>query len=202
MKALFAIASRLITCGSRRRVEWNGWKGHLPSGCIFAANHPTSLDPLYVLDVLGYPTLLVTEFALQLPVVGFVLRQIPTIAVPINDGDNRRRYAYSAALNALLSGHNLLIAPEGKMSPESGGKAKTGAVRLALQANVPIVPVGIHHAGTVYTFRLCHNGHIQKVRFMPFGRTTIRLGAPLQYEFSSTAQDGAALLMREIHRLL
>lgn len=58
------------------------------------------------------------------------------------------RPAFDEALAQLKSGKSVALFIEGHYSPPEGGfcRPRTGAVRLALSAGVPIVPVGIHLA--------------------------------------------------------
>lgn len=52
-----------------------------------------------------------------------------------------RRRAYEAAVAALRSGHLVLVAPEGRISPTGELlEFRTGAVRMAQRAGVPVVP--------------------------------------------------------------
>jgi 1-acyl-sn-glycerol-3-phosphate acyltransferase len=64
-------------------------------------------------------------------------------AIPVHRGDYDRK-AIETILNALRSGHPVLIAPEGGRSHVPGMRqAKTGIAFLVEQTGVPVVPVGI-----------------------------------------------------------
>jgi 1-acyl-sn-glycerol-3-phosphate acyltransferase len=111
-------------------------------GKIIAANHPTTTDPLYILPLVKEPMhILITEHAFKVPLVGRYLRAAGHIPVV----ENNRRAAFDKAVELLKQGKTVGIFPEGNLSPREGGlhRARTGTVRLALTANVPLVPVGI-----------------------------------------------------------
>jgi 1-acyl-sn-glycerol-3-phosphate acyltransferase len=111
---------------------------------IVAANHPTTTDPFYLMTAVAEQmSILVTEMAFDVPVFGEYLRAAEHIPVSAEKG----RLAFEQAAYQLEKGRTIGIFPEGALSPLAGGlgfhRARTGAVRLALNAGVPIVPVGI-----------------------------------------------------------
>jgi 1-acyl-sn-glycerol-3-phosphate acyltransferase len=84
--------------------------------------------------------------------------------------------ALGTAVEALRSGKLIGIFPEGTRSPDGRlFRGKTGVARLALDAQVPIVPVAI-----VGTYRaLPYNRKLPRP-----GRITVRFGKPLDFERS------------------
>lgn len=88
--------------------------------------------------------LLATGGVLRAPVIGWLTRRIGFIAVERDTSSASESLAVAAA--ALAEGEAVGIFPEGRttrdphMWPE---RAKTGAVRLALDTEVPIVPVAM-----------------------------------------------------------
>lgn len=187
---IFRFLCRAITIGCKKRISY---EAPLPDGpTIFASCHPTSLDPAYFYHLMGDPVMLVMKWGLDIPVAGRIMRGCGHIPVTSNG-----HAAYCAALNALLSGRNVYICPEGKLS-EANAKPKTGAVRLAIQAGVPIVPVGIRHYGKAR--RLNIGGNI--VKFVPFGLTKIRFGCRRYYFWDDVnCLEETSQLMDEIKRL-
>jgi 1-acyl-sn-glycerol-3-phosphate acyltransferase len=119
------------------------WKTDLPSGAkIIAGNHPTTTDPFLMMSWPFEPVyLLITESAFKVPGVG----QFLSLAGHIPVYANRGREAFEAALRLLRGGHTVGIFPEGALSADDGQTVTTrsGAVRLAVAAKVPIVPGGI-----------------------------------------------------------
>lgn len=109
---------------------------------IFVANHPNTLDPFYLLGILGERvSILIIEHVFRIPVVGRLVKRAGHIKVT-NDGAR----VYREAKKTLLGGRSLLIFSEGEISdsPYRLRRFHTGAVRLARETGVPIVPIGIH----------------------------------------------------------
>ena len=109
--------------------------------CIFVANHPNLFDPMYVLPIIRKRvTVLITEHAFNVPIFGTLLRYTNQIRVTSD-----KHAVYEEALKQLRSGASILLFPEGQNS--KGNKLApfhTGAVRLSMESNVPIVPIGIY----------------------------------------------------------
>ena len=147
---------------------------------VVAPNHPTTMDPL-LLPAL-FPWRLstpVTAMAFEVPLFGRYLRLAGH--VPVVDG--RGRAAFDAARARLRDGRGVAIFPEGALSPIGGGlgRPKTGAVRLALEARVPVVPVGI----AVDPARVRHEpttvgARTEVARWYPRGPYAVTIGAPLR----------------------
>lgn len=116
----------------------------LPAGPkIFAANHPSTTDPLILTTLCDEPVrILITESVFTIPVVGRLLRR--TGQIPVIHGNGRA--AFDEALRRLKDEQTVGIFPEGSLSPREGGfcDPRTGAARLALLTGAPIIPVGIH----------------------------------------------------------
>jgi 1-acyl-sn-glycerol-3-phosphate acyltransferase len=116
----------------------------LPAGPkIIAANHPATTDPFYVAVMLRQQSfILINNLLFQVPVLGSYLRASSHIPVMAGAGQE----AIDAALEHLRDGHNVIIFPEGDLSPLEGGfqKPRTGVARLALASGAPVIPVGVH----------------------------------------------------------
>jgi 1-acyl-sn-glycerol-3-phosphate acyltransferase len=83
---------------------------------------------------------LATASAFRNPIVGFLLTRLGQIPVDRRAGAG----AYTAAVAALESGSLVGIFPEAGIDPSFTVRAlKTGAVRLAIEANAPLIPVAI-----------------------------------------------------------
>jgi len=103
--------------------------------------------------------------------------------IPVDrSGGEAAQVALDTAARVLEGGHLFMIYPEGTRS-RSGHlhKARTGAARLSLRCNAPIIPVG--HQGTL---------DVQPPdQFMmkPFLPVTIKYGAPMRIEDHGDPND-------------
>jgi 1-acyl-sn-glycerol-3-phosphate acyltransferase len=116
---------------------------HLPKegGFVLAANHQSAIDAF----LLGHAIyrarrqpvyILVKQSLFHLPVIGWVMRKSGNIAVNRSAGAD----AYAKARQVLQDGGIILVFPEQTISPSFELLAfKAGAVRLAREANVPLV---------------------------------------------------------------
>jgi 1-acyl-sn-glycerol-3-phosphate acyltransferase len=155
--------------------------GPLPSGPkIFAGNHPTTTDPFYMLTVLPEKTrMMVNADIFKKPFLGGLFRRSGHIPVDKKAGIR----ALNDGITALSRGESVGIFPEGALSDLTNGirvnKLKTGAVRMALQAGVPIIPVGFHMPVDGMTIKTLTVGGERVIsRFFLCGRYAITLGQP------------------------
>ena len=159
-------------------VVW--FQSPLPTGPkILAANHPTTIDPFLLLTITREEvSILVTEFCFALPVFGRYLRSAGHIPVVHSNG----RPAFDEAVHRLNNGRSVGIFPEGVLSPIGGGvcRAHTGVARLALTAQVPVIPVGIALQRERIHFRETHAGDDEMTaRWYFSGKYVMTAGEPL-----------------------
>lgn len=115
--------------------------------CVVTFNHQSDIDFLLVCAVLRRNFAGVAKQELKHhPVFGPAFRFADTVFI---DRSNRAQAvaAMAPAVEALRSGTSIVIFPEGTRS-ESGalGAFKKGAFHIAMQAQVPVLPVVIHDA--------------------------------------------------------
>lgn len=158
------------------------WSGPIPSGPkIFAGNHPTTTDPFYLLLILHEKTrMMVNADIFKKPVLGGLMRRGGHIPVDKKAGAS----ALEAGFEALNRGENIGIYPEGNLSDIHEGisvnKLKTGAVRMALRAGVPIIPVGAHMPIRGMRFKeMVVGGEPVVSRFYFKGRYALTIGRPM-----------------------
>lgn len=164
----------------------------LPAGPkIFAANHPTTLDPFLLLTLTREEvSILVTEFCFMLPVFGRYLHGAGHIRVVPGNG----RPAFNEAVQRLRAGHSVGIFPEGALSPLEGGVcyAHTGVARLAAATGAPVIPVGIALQRERIHFRETQAGtESVTARWYLSGAYAMTVGEPLI--FNGDEEDRASV---------
>jgi 1-acyl-sn-glycerol-3-phosphate acyltransferase len=154
---------------------------------IIAANHPATTDPFYVAVMLRQQSfILINDLLFQVPVLGPYLRASGHIPVKVGCG----QAAIDAALEHLRDGHNIIIFPEGDLSPLEGGfqKPRTGVARLALLSGAPVVPVGVHlQRERVRLINSTVRGEVNVGRWYLSGPYHQTVGLPLR--FSGDVED-------------
>src|SRR5262245_26258060 len=142
---LFKVSKWLVGmfCRLYFRIEFEGAERAPKEGAmIVAPNHVSYCDPLWVSIPLDRPLGYMTwERFTKLPLLGPLIRAYGAFPVKIEQGD---RAALRHSLDRLKRGGGLVIFPEG--SRTRTGRLmpfKAGVIRLALEADAPIVPVTI-----------------------------------------------------------
>jgi 1-acyl-sn-glycerol-3-phosphate acyltransferase len=136
----------------KQKNEWSRpfiyirYKGRekLPEGpAMLCGNHSSNLDPIVMSIGMGmsiHPHYMAKIELFKVPVVSAVIRAIGTI--PVNRAA-KDIAAIKTAMKYLKAGEKVGIFPEGTRRSDDGGEAKRGAVQIADQMSVPIVPVYI-----------------------------------------------------------
>lgn len=112
---------------------------------IFCPNHFSYFDvPLLTLTIPRYFAFVGLHDLLRIPLLG---RLFQTIHIPINRQSSRDRYrTYQDCKQALQEGKSLVIFPEGGIWADDSPTLmpfKEGVFRLAVELQMPIVPVTI-----------------------------------------------------------
>ncbi len=120
---------------------------HIPSegGAVLAANHVSFLDPLLMpLVVPRRRVMFLTKVKyIDKPLLHWFLHGVGVIPVATDD-PGAAGGAVTAGVRAAREGRLLGIFPEGTRSPDGRlHRGKTGVARIAMQAGVPVIPVGI-----------------------------------------------------------
>jgi len=146
-----------VFCRLMWRMEWCHTE-YIPltGGLIIAANHQTYIDPFWVCGRVPRPArFLAWNEAFNWPIVGFSLRLLGAWPLQLEGSDPA---PIRRSLQWLSEGGAIMIFPEGGRGNPDGSmkKLKAGAVRMALDAGVPILPVTIRGGEQVWpnTFRL------------------------------------------------
>jgi 1-acyl-sn-glycerol-3-phosphate acyltransferase len=125
---------------------------HIPptGGLIIAANHQTYIDPFWLGVPIKRPLrFLAWDAAFDWPLVGKLLGLFGAWPLQIEGSDPA---AIRRTLQWLRGGESVVIFPEGGRARADGklDRFKGGAVRLALEAGVPILPVTIRGGNQVW----------------------------------------------------
>ena len=115
---------------------------------ILVGNHVTNVDALAVayfiyVQLKRAPHFLAKEGLFRTPIIGPIIRAAGQI--PVYRSGRRNDEPLRAAFDFLKAGHSIAIFPEGTLTrdPELWPmRGKPGAVRLALEAGVPVYPIG------------------------------------------------------------
>ena len=134
---------------------------------ILAANHVTNFDVFPMQFAVPRPIFFMGKAELfKHPLMDLVIRNLSGFPVQRGEQD---RWAMCHAAKVLKHGQTLGIFPEGKRSKGGGlAVAKTGAARLAIEANCPIVLMAV--TGSDQFFK----------RFPHRARVRIKMLSPLQ----------------------
>lgn len=154
-----------------------------PQGAkIIAANHPTTTDPFFVAGLVRQQSfILIKDLLFQVPILGEYLRRSGHIPVKVGSG----AAAIEAALEHLAAGQNIIIFPEGALSPNDGSfhQARTGVARLALASGAPVIPVGIHlEWDRIHTIRSTVRGQVDYGRWYLRGPYNVTFGKPMYFK--------------------
>jgi 1-acyl-sn-glycerol-3-phosphate acyltransferase len=166
-------AMRPVVRGLSRALWRIGYRGleHIPAGggLVIAANHQTYVDPFWVGAQVARPVrYLAWNEAFKWPLVGTALGLLGAWPIALDRGNPT---AYRRSLQWLRSGGAVMIFPEGQRAFADGefSRFKAGAVRLALEAGVPVLPVTIRGGQRVWPRgqRLPRTGRVEIVFHPP-----------------------------------
>jgi 1-acyl-sn-glycerol-3-phosphate acyltransferase len=177
---LYALAK--LTVGNVLRLGWRpAVEGleHVPSegGAIIAGNHLSVTDEFFLATVLPRQIAFwaKAEYFTGGGLWGSLTRTFVTGvgAIRVERGGGRAALtAFDAAVPVLRAGELVAVFPEGTRSPDGRlYRGRTGAIRLARDAGVPIIPVGITGTDKV----LPVGTHVPRL-----SHVTLRFGKPIE----------------------
>ncbi|MFC5503206.1 lysophospholipid acyltransferase family protein [Lysinimonas soli] len=175
---------------------------------ILAANHVTNFDPLVTAYTLWHhgrvPRYLAKAGLFRLPIVGWAFRV--TGQVPVARAVRGQSSTLEAAGRITDEGLALVIYPEGTLTrdPELWPmRGKSGAVRIALEHDVPIIPAA--HWGD----QKIMGRYSSKISLFPRKPVDILIGEPMDLSpwkgkplTGEVLSSATAALMAEITRLV
>ena len=135
-------------------IRYNG-RENIPvdafGGFLIAANHQTYIDPVWIcLPMRRRFRFMAFDKAFEWRFIGPLISYLGAFPVSMEVGGTLK--AMKEALKALRDGAALTVFPEGAREFADGEMFpfKTGAVRIALQAGVPILPVTVRGGNRIW----------------------------------------------------
>ena len=185
-------------------------KENLPQGgYILVGNHLSYLDPFsfaysVYLQMKRVPHYLAKESIFRIPIIGKILPKVGQI--PVYRGGKSNEEPLRAAKEFLKAGQVVVIFPEGTLTRDPDQwpmRGKAGAIRLAVELGLPIVPCGQWGVEKVL------GNYSKKFRPNPFHVVRVKIGKPMFFREldgkTPTAQelaDATDKVMREISAIV
>lgn len=163
------------------RIKTTG-KENLPQGgYILVGNHVSYLDPLafaysVFIHMKRVPHYLAKESLFRVPVLKWILPRVGQI--PVYRGGKSNDEPLRAAKEFLKAGQVVVVFPEGTLTRDPNQwpmRGKAGAIRLAVELGLPIVPAG--HWGVEKVL----GNYSKKFRPNPFHLVRVKIGKPLYF---------------------
>jgi len=176
---------------------------------VLAPNHYSNIDPVVVARLMWtigrVPRFLAKASLFRVPVFGSLMRAMGH--VPVERGGRTHDSDPLQAGRALAtSGGGVIIYPEGTLTRDPDlwpMKGKSGAVRLALQAGVPLIPMA--HWGSQHVM----GRYSAKISLFPRKRIVAAIGDPVdlspwrgRHLDQAAYTEATALVMQRITELL
>ena len=174
------------------RIKFHGLENipqDLKSGLIVVANHQTYFDPFWIcFKIRRKFRFMAWDKAFDWFLIGKFIRYLGAFPVSLERGGTIKTLKQTLA--ALRDGATLVIFPEGSRGFSDGKmlEFKTGAARLAIEANVPILPVTVRGGNRVWA---------QDIKFPRLGKVEI-IYHPLMKVAPTENNNGIDLYVNEL----
>ena len=168
---------------------------HVPArgAFVISPNHYSEIDPVVMAVAIWrsgrVPRFMAKASLFKVPVVGGILRAAGQIPVE-RAGRSSHSAAIEAAREVVRDELGVIIYPEGSLTREPNlwpMRGKTGAVRMALEAGVPLIPAA--HWGTQHLMPR----YGKTIRPFPRKRIEILFGPPVDLSDFAGRTDQAAM---------
>lgn len=183
-----------------RRVYRGG--EHIPreGGALLVLNHVSHMDPavdaVFVHRQKRVPRFLGKDSLATTPVFGKIF--VGAGSIPVYRGSSSAGDSLRAAHQALRDGKVVVIYPEGTITKDPNGWPKrsfTGVARLAIEAEVPVIPIARWGTNEILDF------YQKKIRLFPRKTITHSVGEPMDLS-AYRGKDPSAPVLREVTELL
>ncbi|KRC51307.1 acyl-phosphate glycerol 3-phosphate acyltransferase [Leifsonia sp. Root227] len=205
---LAGIVIPIMSIAARFRIV-DGEKLPRRGAYVVAPNHYSEIDPVMIGMVswkLGrMPRFLAKGSLFRIPVVGWFLRKSGQVPVE-RAGTSRGSAPLTAAKEIVRDGRIVIIYPEGSLTRDPDMwpmRGKTGAARMALENDLPVIPVA--HWGTQQV--MARYG--KKISFFPRKTIDVKIGDPVDLSAfrgrnldAATLNEATAVIMDAITALL
>lgn len=161
--------------------DWEGEENLVQDGggIIVAANHLSWFDPLSLSNLLWNndrpPRFLAKEPLFRIPVIGLIVRGAGQI--PVYRESKEAVDAVRDAIAAVESGECVVVYPEGTMTKDPDlwlMPLKTGAARIALATQRPLIPVAQWGPEQIM------KPYVKQFRLLPRKTMIMRVGPPVE----------------------
>lgn len=175
--------------------DWSGAKNIPASGpAIVISNHVSYSDVLFFAQFLykngRAPRFIGKKSVFDIPIVGKII--LAAGQIPVDRESAAASKALAHAVAALKAGHLIGIYPEGTLTRDEylwPMVAKTGAARLAILTQNPIIPVAAWGPSKVLP------RYSKRVHLFPRTKVSVRAGAPIDLSaWYGKADDQTALV--------
>ncbi len=162
------------------RIKTEGVEKLPKGGYVLVGNHLSYLDPLafaysVYLHMKRVPHYLAKASLFKVPILGFLLPKVGQI--PVFRGGKSNEEPLRAAKEFIKAGQVVVVFPEGTLTRDPQlwpMRGKSGAIRMAAELGVPIVPAAhwvVHKVLGNYNLRFRPN---------PFHLVKVKIGDPIQ----------------------
>ena len=198
---LAAVVARPVLLATTRQDWVDGNKLPAEGGAVVVANHVSHVDPLtlahFIHDHGRLPRFLAKAELFSVPGLGTVLRSTGQIPVSRETADAAR--AFVTAVDAVRRGRMVVVYPEGTLTRDPGlwpMVGKTGAARIALATEAPVVPVAPWGAQEVL------DPYAKRPRLFPRKVVHARAGDPVALEDLRRLEPTPEVLREATERIM
>jgi len=173
--------------------EVSGKENLIAGPAIFASNHQSTWETMAFNVFLPQHIWILKRELIRIPIFGWTLKSLSPIAIDRADKKASVMQVLEQSAERIKDGFWIMVFPEGtRLPPGSRENYKTGVARMAINLNLPIIP-------------LAHNaGHIMPRRsfWLYPGKVTITIGKPIYPQEYSSAEELTECIRQAIYNQL